>query len=159
MIVDLKTAKGAELDAEIALIVKALPELETTPALKKVDDKRAFIARVYEEQGGNMPYELTEEYLANDVDGIFKDNVAGDIIWLPLPTVDEAPEVSSPSVEEAEEDEDGAPKPVIKFYKNEVVIDVRNVILNGRQYVDVFTNGASYRLTPEEFESEVKENE
>lgn len=56
---------------------------------------------------------------------------------------------------EEDEDTDGFP---FKFYRGEPVIEIRNVMLNGRLYVDIFTPGASYRITTDEFEQLKKNN-
>lgn len=66
-----------------------------------------------------------------------------------------APDEDEDEDEEDEEDTEAFP---FKFYRGEPVIEIRNVMLNGRLYVDVFTPGASYRITTDEFEQLKKNN-
>lgn len=148
--IDLNTAKKAELDAELALYKEVNVQI---PELKTNKEKVAFITELQKEYG--IPSIVTQD----DIDSglLAKEVEVGDMIMTPLDAPEPAPEDGEPKKDEdKEEEEPSATKLNIKVYKGEAVLETKNVIVNGRRYVDVFTTVASYRITPDEFEALVK---
>lgn len=71
-----------------------------------------------------------------------------------VPVVEEVTEeILKDVTPEATDEEVNAPQ---AFYNRELVVNVENRVMNGRMYKDVRTVNATYLLSPEEYETEVK---
>jgi hypothetical protein len=151
--VDLKTAKKAELDAELELYKGVNVGI---PELKNNKEKVAFIEELQKEYG--IPKVATQE----DIDsGLYAPQLEiGDTIMTSLEAENDATDGddSDDEAEDAKEETTAGEAKIalgVQLFEGKVVTETRNTIVNGRRYVEVFTAETSHLITPEEVKTKI----